>query len=587
MAVRGWVLAGLVLALPGFARAVGLCPSDADVVVYARNLSADPTVTLALDGELLEPTASCTGEGAPFYETTLTCAGSGLVSCGRLRGLRPGAWVNRVNLTVAGSPAQVQAQSAVFLASAGNVVVWTIYPRTFVVTEATETDFLEQIALAEDSPVKPALVTFARAAFPGAAAPQTITFTDRSRVCDPDNHNCSAVRLTGSQVVVDALDARAQPGAVVLSVGVLRHSLVRVLGSGNVLRGLVLQGTRNDTPLSQYDTVAISGPEASGTRIERSIVHGPTMGDAVGVDAGGLPGGAALEPTVIERCELSGARDKGIKANGTSVRVLQSCVHDNGNGGVQSTLGGRVVATDNVVQHNVPGAAQNGLSVGGEPGGPENRSTLVSSGNIVRFAGSRGLSVADNSDATFTNDFVSDAQFAGARVETKVVETVPTARFRGVALVCNANAGITGVCRPRIGFDDLVCATDADCCGPDLGCCRNDPGCTTPAVCAPTSAVDGFGAVVATDCPECSPPAQRGGGRSQRVHPEPERGRQRRHQPEAVAPGRPAGRARGRRVRQSMGALRTGGELRPARHPQLRHPGHRGARGPRSTGQPA
>ena len=53
-------------------------------------------------------------------------------------------------------------------------------------------------------------------------------------------------------------------------------------------------------------------------------------------------------------------------------------------------------ALENVVQHNVPGPAGNGLSVtGADPADP---STLVSRGNIVRFAGGRGLSIASVHD---------------------------------------------------------------------------------------------------------------------------------------------------------------------------------------------
>src|SRR5207245_116744 len=99
----------------------------------------------------------------------------------------------------------------------------------------------------------------------------------------------------------------------------------------------------------------------------------------------------------------------------------------------------------NVVQHNVAGAAQSGLTVKGAT----DRSTLVTEGNVVRFSGGRGLSVTDNAEATFQDDYVADNQFAGSRVETTAsgpADAMPAARFHGVALVCNRQAGLTGVC---------------------------------------------------------------------------------------------------------------------------------------------
>ena len=44
--------------------------------------------------------------------------------------------------------------------------------------------------------------------------------------------------------------------------------------------------------------------------------------------------------------------------------VALRCVHDNANGGIQATLGGVVTAVENVIQHNVGGAAENGLFAG-------------------------------------------------------------------------------------------------------------------------------------------------------------------------------------------------------------------------------
>src|SRR5206468_1318925 len=142
----------------------------------------------------------------------------------------------------------------------------------------------------------------------------------------------------------------------------------------------------------------------------------------------------------IYRCEITGARDKGLKVTtGAQVEIRRTCVHDNQNGGVQSTLGGHVVAINNIIQHNVPGGSGNGFAVNG---GTLDLTTLESQGNIVRFAGGRGIAVTDNARASFTNDYVADNQFSGSKVETTgkgPVGGAPSARFRGVAFVCNHN----------------------------------------------------------------------------------------------------------------------------------------------------
>ncbi len=200
------------------------------------------------------------------------------------------------------------------------------------------------------------------------------------------------------------------------------------------------------------DTVAITGAEAHGNRIEQSIILGPTCGDAVNVDDG-------ASCNVIVTSRIAKAQDRGVKANNGSVTIERTCVHDNAKGGIQSTLGGRVVAIENVVQHNMGGEGQNGLTVidtckDDNPGCPGQRtSTLETKGNVVRFSGGRGLSVRDNADAVFESDYVASNDVKGSEVET--TESVPvddsghervsSARFHGVALVCNYSAKSSGV----------------------------------------------------------------------------------------------------------------------------------------------
>jgi len=78
----------------GVAAQPGCPPGGAEVGVFVENLSDDPSVAVTLSGELLDATATCAGPGDTEYEGSFTCVGAGLVACGSVSGLRPGAWVN-------------------------------------------------------------------------------------------------------------------------------------------------------------------------------------------------------------------------------------------------------------------------------------------------------------------------------------------------------------------------------------------------------------------------------------------------------------------------------------------------------------
>jgi hypothetical protein len=513
------------------AAAAPSCPAEAVVAVRVVNHSADDVLVLQLEGELLDEAATCAGSGDTRYESVVTCVGKGRVDCGRIGHLRPGAWANRVRVTVRGSAEQAQAQQAIFLGetqpAVSNVLIWTVYSRTFVVSEATQQALRTQIDAAglcsRSDPTCHPLVRFDRGTFPGAHAPVRIPMSV------PDcRTQCTGIRMEGSGIVVDALDGKGEPGGVLLSAGAEGQSVLRILGSGNVIRGLVLEGSRRvgepATPGGrppQWDTLRFDVGQANNNRVERSVVVGPAEGDAVS----GQFGAGQEAPNVIETTEILGAHDKGVKVTtGARLEIRRSCVHDNEDGGVQSTLGGDVVAVENIVQHNVPGQAQNGLSAGGVPDDPDDmgllstqRSLLRTFGNIVRYAGARGLSVVDNAQGDFRDDYVADNQFAGARVESIRQGAMAQARFRGVAFVCNHNEGITGRCAldsavTCVPHAECCCDVDASCAGTDCcdsrdACCSSDPTCAASVRCdvALQGRAHGFGSVH-DKCPACSAP---------------------------------------------------------------------------------
>ncbi len=461
------VAAGIVL-LTGTALAQPQCPPrTATLTVFVDNRTGT-TVDVHVEGQLAADAVTCVGAGAISYQPMLPlqCApGRGV--CGTIEGLRPGAWVHRVAVRAPESDStQEQAQRTIVAVGdpiASNVVVWTVYPKTFVVTTSASDDSSGSLraaleAAASSAASGPVLVTFS-GEFQGADAPRTIDL-DGGR-CDPDTHH-AGICFRGSGIVVDGLDRNAAPGAVVWSVGARNVSLLRVYGSDNVFRGLVFSGSQTPIPdptmpcdaqgFLQVDSVAFTGPDARGNAIEQSVVLGPSCGDGISVDSG------AIE-NAVRASRIAGAQDRGLKADSGSVTIAGSCVHDNGKGGIQATLGGNVVAEANVVQRNLGGSGQNGLTAidtcRDDNLGCQHdvRCMLTTRGNIVRFSGGRGLSVRDNAEATFDSDYVANNLVKGAEVETRDTvpvdgngtERVPSASFHGVGLVCNYSDGVEGV----------------------------------------------------------------------------------------------------------------------------------------------
>ena len=417
---------------------------------------------------------------------------------------------------------------------ASNTLVWTVYPRTFVVGDMIGANLADELqaALARATgftlcdPTKSALVSFSWDMF-GANDPQQIDLLqpgacggsaanhcqqnilpnhcpcDPTSMADPCLLNGDAdgqvagLCIAGDRIVVDGLDRDALPGGVILSTGACDAKLVRMYGSSNVLRGLLLEGSQTPNPnpdpaiectaqqRTQVDTVAITGSQARRNRIEQSIIVGPTCGDAISVDNGaGVADQQGAGDNVISASRITGAVDRGMKVDfGAFATIERSCVHDNASGGIQSTLGGHLVATENVIQRNRGGQGQNGITVIDScstagcavcpADDPEcvshRRSTLATQGNVVRFSGGRGISVRDDAHATLESDYVAGNAIKGSVVETtdmvpldaQQVEQVPVASFHGVAVVCNYSGSNPGVGAELRRDDDGVNHHDA------------------------------------------------------------------------------------------------------------------------------
>jgi hypothetical protein len=534
--------------------------SPAPLTIFVDNPGGG-SVEIVVDGELADPSATCAGGGAASYpKTTLTCVGSGVVRCGQIeRPLQPGAWVHRLDeVRVDGMlAAQQQAQRRVLVAGdpvdVSNAVVWTIYPAAFVVQQATADEVQLRLDQAtaytacNPDPDRRALVTFSWDVFSASAQKEiellpadqcggtgrnvcTPTRVPTNCPCDPASVSIPCVWtgapdgthaglcIAGDRITIDALDRDAQPGGVMLSVASCAQKLLRLYGTDDVLRGLTLEGSQ--VPVAdpttcgdpggpiQVDTVAITGPRASGDLVEQSRIVGPTCGDAVSVDDDATG-------NTIATSEILNAADRGVKVDmGGSATIDRSCVHDNRKGGIQATLGGTVMASENVVQRNMGGKGQNGLTVvdqcpDDQDGCPDDRRSMLTTwGNVVRFAGGRGVSVRDNATGMFWNDYVANNTFKGSVVETtkhapvdgQGMERVPTATFSGVGITCNFQNALTKQCNDD---EETPCTTDTDCCLNDDGtidptCTKHCTGSIPPGVGAETHADPGHASPVVT-----------------------------------------------------------------------------------------
>ena len=498
------VVAALVLVAVGVARAQPVsCPGAASVAIHADNGSGAAEVALEVEGQLLDGSATCEGDGATAYATTVVCRGPGAARCGEVSGLRPGAWVHRVRVVIPGSDPQVQRKRSVLLAAPGvpNLVSWTIYPRTVAVRQATDAALRAALdaaaAFTAANPGARALVVFDATAFPGADVPTEIRlgFTPLSAtgdMCSPDarcgDGGESTYCFAGSNVVVDALDGLGRPGGVVVAIGKCERSIFRITGADNVLRGLELRGSVKPPPGPEADSIVFAGEAARGNRLERCVVRGPTTGDVVSIEDGaGAPGGPGNQ-NVLLGCEIMGAEGKGVKVTtGAHATIVDGCVHDNRNGGIQASGGGTVTAIRNVVQLNRAGSAPHGILVG-VPNPAEPANAVSTDGNVVRFSGGRGVSVVNAATATLRHDVINENQVVGIRVETTRPDAVARANVRGAGLSCNykqVDPG-AGTCADD---DERSCLTDDDC---ETGRCTFD----TPA---------GFGAVVGA-CDACQLP---------------------------------------------------------------------------------
>lgn len=414
-----------------------LCPADTAATVEIDFQNGDLLIgaVAQVNGELLSPSCQADMPLATHYSGQLSATGSV-----RFAGLAPGVWVHHLTV-IEPTTGQIQHRQGLVVAGPkANRVRWRLFPSVFTVTTPEDRggsgtslrDALEQANLAPG----PALVRFDDVIFPPGAS---VTISLRSAL----------PALTGGDITIDGHDALGNATLRIIDANAGAYPALALRSARNRVLGLTLRNVGG----TDRDVVSIAGPNAYSNLVEHCLIEGSATGDAVGIDnqAGGDFAGSA---NLIRNCVIRGANDKGVKVTtGAYARVEHSWVLHNGNGGVQATLGGRVMVRDSLIERNEGASAQNGLAVNGaHPSAPDDPALLVAEGNLVRHNAGAGILVRAHSAAYLrANVFVHNTR-DGGRLQSTSAGEAPVLRAEDNAFVCNSAAGFVAEAETRVDF---------------------------------------------------------------------------------------------------------------------------------------
>jgi len=412
-----------VLSLPPAAA----CPAPGASVAFAiDNQTGESSILLTLSGERLGQECGA-GALATSYRLSVTCSGTGVMSCGQVDSLAPGVWQHTIDL-VSPHTGQEQHQTSLLIsADAANPLRFTAFASVLTVRNTANEGAGSLRSVLQDAATAapPLLVQFDPDAFPDGI-PTAIHLSFQLPV------------LAANDVTIDGTDATGAVGNRIIDAGGLPFGALAVTGARNHLTGLYLR----NAGINDRDVLNISGSTADANVVAQTVVEDSASADGIGIDgeAGKDFGDTA---NVIRQCEVRGAADKGVKVTtGSYARVEDSWVNDNANGGIQATLGGHVQASDNVVERNYGSTAQNGLSANAQDdgSGTTGASELNSSGNISRANGANGMSVRALAVASSADDYLAGNGSSGLRVFNDVGPPA-SAVVEGTSAVCNAVDG--------------------------------------------------------------------------------------------------------------------------------------------------
>ncbi len=440
---------------PAFASAAPCPPSGANLTTIVQPLDGEPESQVTVSGALLEPSCEPTGQ-AESYSQQISCSDS--AECAALHSnLAPGVWVHRIVGTQGSAIGQIQARRRLLLdATAGtHDISWPLFRSIARITNTDDSaeceNCLRRALEATETSDKPMLIAFE------ATTKGDIVLFD------------GLPELVANNVTLDAVDFDGVPHRRTIDVNGLARAALRITGSNNHILGLRVTNVGGGS-----DMVLIDGPLANGNRIESVEIVGralevcerlgetgcvvrrqcvvPTRGSPrgdCGDDGIAVRDDAGIgDPNLLIDVDVSGAFDKGIKISEGGVAIIEtSLIHDNSDGGVQSTLGGDATIRESVSEANRGTAGANGIAVNGPRVDTTIAATLETRGNLVRDNALRGISVRSLSRATLRDDFVcgngskeNDAGFGIALLDAAGFSAF--ASVRGVAFVHNFDGGV-------------------------------------------------------------------------------------------------------------------------------------------------
>jgi hypothetical protein len=170
----------------------------------------------------------------------------------------------------------------------------------------------------------------------------------------------------------------------------------------------------------------------------------------------------AVDPNVIRRSHIRGARDKGVKvSDGGAALVERSTATANGDGGLQATLSGQLTAIENVVSANRGTNSASGIAANGSSLDSLAPARLDTRGNLSVDNALRGISVRSLSIATLQDDFLCGNGTVGrgggfglAVLDAAGRSALTTAS--GVAVVHNVDGGVVVADASSGSFGDLA-----------------------------------------------------------------------------------------------------------------------------------
>lgn len=407
-----------------------VCPTAAAAVLLTiDNQTGASPISVTVSGR--RSGATCTNSRG-LDETYSVVVSAGSQTVGHLA---PGSWVHTLSVESTG---QREHQPSLVLANAGsNRVRFTVVAS--VATVSTSNDdgtgsLREALSFANAAP-SPVRVQCDENAFP-PGIPTVITLAS------------ALPTISGSGITLDGIDATGAAGNRVIDAGGLAMPGLAISGAGNTIIGMRVRNAGGNN----RDVVSIAGANAHGNVIDHCIIDQSATGDTIGI---GNDAGADFlaSANVIRDSEVFASSDKGIKVTTNAyTRVERTWVHDNANGGIQSTLSGHVFARDNVVERSRGATAQNGLSVNGAaPNTPTIASELTTDGNLARFNAGDGISVRGLSLGFINNDALLANGNDGIRVFDE--NGAAAAVVQGIAAACNAvdGAAVSGTSQADFG----------------------------------------------------------------------------------------------------------------------------------------